>query len=110
MKMGYILEEIPESFHITWELPPGRWYWLSRLYVAPELRGQGHGTRLLEEAKNSIPDGAGIILKVEPFGDNDKDEQTLRLFYSERGFESWFCSKSDKYMVFVKVQPTLGAS
>lgn len=51
--------------------------WLRQLFVAPGLKGQGIGTALLDEAKQTMP--AGFWLRT------DEENQRARRFYERRG-------------------------
>lgn len=97
----YDLEEIPQQYHQHYQLPRGRWFWLSKVYVPPQMRGTGMGKKIVKEAQSKVPPGAGILLKLDPFGDKPMSTDDLWLFYSSLGFSPWHGVNSDDYMYWV---------
>jgi ribosomal protein S18 acetylase RimI-like enzyme len=55
---------------------------IGNLWVAPEHRGQGIGTRLLEAAESRLADAGAETVGLEALADND----AAREFYRKRGY------------------------
>jgi GNAT superfamily N-acetyltransferase len=102
-KPYYDLDEIPPKLYEKWGLPQGRWYWLSKVYVPPTMRGGGLGKDLVRKAQSQVPVGGGILLHADPIGeDANLDVNQLKDFYGSLGFRSWPVGQRNDYMVWVK--------
>ncbi len=70
-----------------WKFPApgtGAWIYIEHLALAPELRGRGLGTAVMEEIKRLY--GLPIVLEAEPAGSTPQAHARLR-FYKRLGFE-----------------------
>jgi ribosomal protein S18 acetylase RimI-like enzyme len=56
---------------------------IGNLWVAPDHRGQGIGTRLLEAAEDRLADAGVAVVGLEALADND----AARAFYRDRGYD-----------------------
>lgn len=61
---------------------------INKLYVRPGDRGQGIGSRLLEEITGHFR-GRELRLKPYPIEDGELDPDELRDFYARRGFDDY---------------------
>jgi ribosomal protein S18 acetylase RimI-like enzyme len=65
------------------EADAGTTYVLARIYLRPERRSEGTGTRLLDQAIGAIRERGAETLRLGVFADNDAAVG----FYEARGFE-----------------------
>lgn len=67
------------------EVAPGRW-WICRVLVQREHRGQGLGTKLLRALVEECSKQGAKRIEVAP-GGYDSDPKRQRAFYLKAGFE-----------------------
>lgn len=67
------------------ELRPGVW-WIARVFVRPEHRGSGLGTRLLASLMTEVTSQGASEVQVAP-GGYGADPARQRAFYVAAGFE-----------------------
>ena len=58
------------------------WFYISHLWIAPELRGQGAGSKLIEEVEKEAKNRGCLGLYVDTFSPQALD------FYFKNGFEN----------------------
>jgi GNAT superfamily N-acetyltransferase len=76
----------PAIADVTWFGEPFNCHVVTRINVPRELRGQGHGTRLLEEVLRDA-DEQGLRLMLAPEPSDGLDHEAVVAWYGRHGFE-----------------------
>lgn len=61
----------------------GYYWWIQSMYLAPEQRGQGHMTKLINAVENEMQSQGGLELRLYVHQDNSKAVRA----YEKAGFE-----------------------
>lgn len=83
------------------EVKPGHW-WIARVFIQECHRGQGLGSRLLQELIRNCTEQGARFIEVVP-GGYDSDPVRQRAFYLQNGFKP---VGSEKGLLGLRVQPT----